>query len=103
MRALVLLSFVSKECYVTIKIQIDKNLEQFVSNEHEVAVDGETIGECLDDLIRRFPEIKTKIFDAQGILMVLVLVNGEMICQENLTCPVSHADTINIMYIIGGG
>jgi molybdopterin converting factor small subunit len=88
---------------VTIKIKVDKNLQQFVSNEHETTVDGKTVGECLDDLIRQFPEIKTRIFDSHGILMVLVVVNREMICQESLSKLVSEGDDINIIYMIGGG
>jgi molybdopterin converting factor small subunit len=88
---------------MTIKIQIDKTLQHSVSNKHEIAVDGKTVGECLDDLMRQFPETKTMIFDTHGILMVLVLVNREMICQESLSRPVSEGDDINIIYIVGGG
>jgi molybdopterin converting factor small subunit len=88
---------------VTIKIQVDKNLQKFVSNNYEIAVGGKTVGECLDDLIQQFPEIKTRIFDNHGILMVLVVVNREMICQESLSRPVSEADDVNIAYIVGGG
>jgi sulfur carrier protein ThiS len=88
---------------VAIKIQVDKHLRQFVSNKHEIAVDAKTVGECLDALIRQFPEIKTRIFDSHGILMVLVAVNGEMICQESLSRLVSEGDDITVIYIIGGG
>ena len=88
---------------MTIKIQVDKHLRQFVSNKYEIAVDAKTVGECLDDLIRQFREIKTRIFDSHGILMVLVVVNREMICQESLSRPVSEGDDISIIYIIGGG
>lgn len=88
---------------MTIKIQVDNNLRQFVSDKYEIAVDAKTVGECLDDLIRQFPEIKTRLFDSHGILMVLVVVNREMICQESLSRPVSEGDDINIIYIIGGG
>ena len=68
-------------------------------------VNGDTVGECLDHLIKLFPGIEKDLFNKDGTLLryVNILVNGENASPENLAKSVRNNDEIHIVPIIEGG
>jgi MoaD family protein len=68
---------------------------------------GATIGQLLDDIIRRYPRIKSELFDETGKLYshVHVFVNGRDVpyLENVLDTPLDPSDTINIFPAVGGG
>lgn len=88
---------------MSIKVKIGKSLQHYVDNLETVVVQGKTVGECLDDLMSRYPEIKKYLFDRNGILMVMVILNGTMLLEKELTKKVSDGDEFDLIQIVGGG
>jgi len=88
---------------MTIKIKVSHILRQFTKDQDTVEVNGSTVGECLDDLARQFPDIKKWLFDKNGILLVLILTDGETIYQKDLNRPVADGDELHLILIVGGG
>ena len=72
-----------------------------------VEVQGNTIGECLDDLIRQYPEIRSWLFGQNDLLRVLISVNNEetlaLNTNSNLGRTLNPADEIRILAIVSGG
>ena len=90
---------------MNIKIDIPSYLQPYINNMEAVGVNGNTVGQCLDHLIRQFPDIRKMLFAKNGKLhgYVGIYVNGEDAYPEDLTKPVKDGDEIYILYIIGGG
>jgi molybdopterin converting factor small subunit len=88
-----------------IKIGIPPFLFQLVNNAKEVVVEGKTVEESLQSLIRRFPEVEKVILDKNGKLLkhIDVYVNGVSIYPEELTKAVRDGDELYIVNIIVGG
>jgi len=63
-------------------------------------VDGETFGQCIDDLVSMVPAMRNTIFlGAQLNPKVQVEVNKESVYgEERLTTKVNDGDEIHIMY-----
>ncbi len=88
---------------MSVKLQIGQILQRFTNNQETVAVKGSTVAECLDDLTKQFPETKQWLFDRNGILMVLILHNGETVYQKDLKRKVKNGDELKLTLIVGGG
>ena len=88
---------------MSVKIKVSQVLRQFTKNRDTVEVNGGTVGECLDDLIRRFPDTKKWLFDKDGRLLALMLIKGESIHQKELDRPVTGGDELHLVLVFGGG
>jgi molybdopterin converting factor small subunit len=67
---------------------------------------GSTIGECLDDIIRQYPQSKTWLLDQDSLLRVMISVNNlEIITQgtESLHRILEPGDEIIIFAVASGG
>ena len=88
------------------KILIPTALRQFTEQSDSVEVSGGTVGEALQDLTTRYPNIKKNLFNDQGKLrsFVNVYVNDEDIrYQKGATTPVKDGDVVSIVPAIAGG
>jgi molybdopterin converting factor small subunit len=90
---------------MAIKIVIPSYLQPFANNIETVEVNGSTVGGCLNNLAKRFPDIEKMIFSRNGRLLnyVGIYVNGEDVYPGELDRPVKDGDELHILYIIGGG
>lgn len=90
---------------MSVKINIPLFLQSLVGDVKVVDVTGDTVGECLNDLVSKFPEIKKLLFDTNGELhhYINILVNGESVYFEQLTKPVADGAELFMLYIIAGG
>lgn len=82
---------------MSIKINIPGHSRHFTNNIRVVEVDGNTVGECLNHLVKKFPEIKTGLFDKDGELLnyFSIYVNGESAYPEELIKPVKDGDELH--------
>jgi hypothetical protein len=66
---------------------------------------GGTVGECLDDLARRFPGADKLLFDESGALLrpVFVYVNAESAYKAAPDAPVRDGDRLIIAALAVGG
>lgn len=90
---------------MSIKINIASYLQPYTNNLEVVEVNGSTVGECLNHLVKHFPSIKEMLFDKNGKLFGYagIYINGEDAHPEELAKPVKDRDELYILYIIGGG
>src|SRR5579863_3522785 len=88
------------------KILIPTPLRQFADKKDSVEASGATVGEMLDGLTARHPELRRHLFNDEGKLrsFVNVYVNDEDIRYlEKSATPVKDGDTISIVPSIAGG
>ena len=85
---------------MSITLWLSANLSRLAKGTEGFEVDGETVGECIDDLISIVPAIRDTIFlGSQLSPNVQVEVNKQGVDQEErLTKKVSDGDEIRVMY-----
>ena len=91
---------------MAVTVRIPTPLQRLTNGKGEVACNGTTVTELLDDLERQFPGIKERICDEQGKLrrFVNIFVNEEDIrfLQGDQTA-VKDGDEVSIIPAIAGG
>ncbi|MFC1991660.1 MoaD/ThiS family protein [Chloroflexota bacterium] len=98
---------------MSIKIKIPLSYVQsftddtdFVQLTQEVVeVSGSTVGECLNHLVKQFPDMKKQLFTKTSSLFenIIISVNGESAYPEQLAWPVKDGDELNVVFIVSGG
>jgi molybdopterin converting factor small subunit len=90
---------------LSITVNIHQALRQITNNQATVDVSGSTVGECLADLVQRFPDIKAKLFGKNGKLLnyIDIYVNAESSYPEELAKPVKDGDKLSITLMLAGG
>jgi molybdopterin converting factor small subunit len=80
-------------------------LRRRIDSPGEIWVDGETVGECLDDLGRRYPGVKELMFDSQGRLYqhIYVYVNAEGMYKADFARAVSDKDELILVVLATAG
>jgi molybdopterin converting factor small subunit len=70
-----------------------------------VPVEGKTVGECLEQLIKQFPGMETALFAKKDKLrnVVEVFVNHATAYPNELLKPVKDGDEINLLVMLAGG
>lgn len=96
-----------------VKVNIPLSYEQAFTDDTDfvqlsrdlIEVHGSTVGECLNHVVTRFPNIKKQLFTSTGDLFdnVLITVNGESAYPEQLAKPVKDGDELKIVFMISGG
>jgi len=90
---------------LSVEIHIPQFLQHLSRDVKTVEGNGRTVGECLSDLVKQFPELEARLFDRNGELVkyLVVLVNGVSAYPEELVKPVNDRDKLHIINIIAGG
>ena len=90
---------------MSITVRIPPILYQYTNDKQVARVEGSTVGQCLDHLIKQFPGIEEALFDKDGELKywLNIYVNRENCYPEELLKPVKDRDEIHIIPIIVGG
>ncbi len=88
-----------------VKVVTPSYLQPFTTNLEAVEVNGSTVGGCLNNLTKQFPDMEKMLFAKNGKLhsYIGIYVNGEDAYPEELAKPVKDGDELHILYIIGGG
>lgn len=90
---------------MSVKIHIHKTHRQHTDGQSMVEADGTTVGECISNLIDRFPVIKPELFDDGGKLKktVEVYLNMESTYPDELAKEVKDGDEIHLTLLLAGG
>ena len=90
---------------MSVKVDIPSYLQPYTNNTEVVEVNGSTVGECINHLIKQFPTMKKMLFAKNGRLhsYVGIYINGEDAYPDELAKPLKDGDALYILYIIGGG
>ena len=88
-----------------INISIHPNLRHLTSEQEVVQVSGNTVGQCLEQLVTQFPDVESGLFTEDGTLLnyVTLYVNGESAYPEELAKSVYDGDELHIVLMIAGG
>ncbi len=80
-------------------------LRRYTGGNEVVEVTGETVGQCVDDLLRKYPATRDVLLDRGGELhhAVEISVNGSTARPEGLARPVRDGDELCLLFQIGGG
>jgi molybdopterin converting factor small subunit len=91
---------------MSIKVKIAPLLQEYADIPDTVEVSGNTVGQCLDDLIKQYPESGNWLFDQNSLLKVLVSINNvETVTfdKEGLNKALKTNDELHVIAVISGG
>ena len=90
---------------MSVKINIQKNLQYLTRDRAMVEVEGSTVGQCLDQLIKIFPDLRTMASARNKTWLdyVSIFVNTESAYPNELATPVKDGDEVDIVLIFAGG
>ena len=90
---------------MSIKVSIHKTHRQFTDGLDIVEVEGNSVGNCLDDLIRQFPDMENALFDKKGKLLnaIEIYINLKSAYPDELVKPVQDGGDIHITLMLAGG
>lgn len=90
---------------MSIVLNIHKTHRRHTGGLESVEVDGRTVGECLDTLVKRFPEMREALFNSQGKLhhQIEIYLNMESAYPDELKKPVQPGDEMHITLMLAGG
>jgi molybdopterin converting factor small subunit len=89
-----------------VKIRINSVLQQYYGVPGEIDANGNTVGECLADIIRKYPRARDWLENTAGLLQLVISVNKDRTVspnEEGLATPVKDGDELGIFALIGGG
>ena len=88
-----------------IKVHLYSSLQRYAGNRRIIEVNGATVGECLDDLVRQYPSMAQMLFDDTGKSLdkVFVSINLESTYREKMNAPVKENDDLYLILIVAGG
>ncbi len=90
---------------MTISVNVHKTHRQFTDGRDVLEVEGETVGDCLNQVVKQFPEMKEALFDKKGRLLnvIEIYVNMESAYPDELAKKVKDGDKIHIAMMLAGG
>ena len=90
---------------MSINISIHRTHRQFTDGLDSVEVQGNNVGDCLEDLIRQFPDMRNALFDKKGKLLnaVEIYINQKSAYPDEMVKPVKDGDDIHITLMLAGG
>jgi sulfur-carrier protein len=89
---------------VTIEISLHKTHRRYTDGKEIVEVEGKTVGECLQSLVKKYPPLDKEIFK-NGKLnsLIEVYLNGASAYPNELAKPVKDGDKISLVYMLASG
>ena len=90
---------------MSIKVNIHRTHRQFTNGFDTVKVEGNTVGDCLDNLVRKFAGMGKTLFDKKGKLLnyIEIYVNLKSAYPDELSKQVKDGDNIHITFMVSGG
>jgi len=90
---------------MSVLIYLHKSHRQHTDGRETVEVEGQTVGECLDNLIQQFPGLKRELFDKKGKLknIIEIYLNMASAFPDELAKPTKAGDEIHITILLAGG
>ena len=90
---------------MSVTINIHPSLYHFTDGQAVAEVNGDTVGQCLDHLVKQFPGIEEGLFNKKGKLLnyIDIYVNEEDAYPEELAKSVNDGDELHIILLVGGG
>ena len=86
-------------------VHLFSDLRNYTDNRNIIEVEGDTVGECLEDLSQQFPKIGKVLFKTDGNISprIFISVNMRSFQREERNKPVNIGDAIYLGLMIDGG
>jgi molybdopterin converting factor small subunit len=90
---------------MNINVEISSIFARYTRNQTKLKLAGQTVGECLHDLARQYPDFGEMLLDKNGDLSPSfdVFINGESAYPNTMHQPVKDGDKLHIVMLIHGG
>jgi molybdopterin converting factor small subunit len=91
---------------MSVTIEIPQYLQKKADGESAIDVRGDTVLECLEALVCRYPALKGEIIDGTGTLLLkwMISINGDIVnTSDELSHPVKNGDLIVFVPLLAGG
>lgn len=90
---------------MSVIIHLHLTHRQYTGGLETVETEGNTVGDCIDDLIRQFPDLEKELFAKNRKLkgFVELYLNSESTYPDELSTKVKGGDEINILIMLAGG
>lgn len=90
---------------MSVKVNIPKTYKYYAGGQDVVKVEGKTVGECLEALIKKYPAMESMLFDGEGNLLniIEVYVNMQSAYPNQMGRLVKKDDVIHLALVLGGG
>ncbi len=90
---------------MSVKIHIHVTHRQHTNGQKTIEVQGDSVGDVLNNFISLYPGMKTEIFDKNGDLRhyIEIYLNNESAFPDELKKTVKKGDDIQIITFLAGG
>ena len=91
---------------MSVTVRVPTTLRTLTAGASEIAVDGATVSEVLDQLEAAHPGFKERLLDADGQLrrfVNLYVADDDVRFRDGLATPVADGDTVSIIPAVAGG
>jgi molybdopterin converting factor small subunit len=90
---------------MSVTVRIPTPLRTLTGGKDEVAAEGATVAELIEDLERRHPGLRDRILDEKGVRRFINLFLGDEDIRflDGLGTPVKAGDALSIVPAIAGG
>jgi len=90
---------------MSVEVNIPPFLQSLADDVKQIDVSGSTVGECLNELVKRYPQLKARLFTRGGKIHkgFIIFVNSESAYPDVLSRLVEDGDVIHIAHPIFGG
>jgi molybdopterin converting factor small subunit len=90
---------------VAVKVNLHLTLRQFTNGQEMIEVEGKTVGECLRNVVKRYPAMESSIFGKNGKLSntVEIYLNLQSAYPDELAKRVKDGDEIHVTLMLAGG
>jgi molybdopterin converting factor small subunit len=90
---------------MSVKVYLHKTHRQFTNGLEVVSLEGNTVGECLNQLIKQFPGMEKALFAKKDKLLnnVEIYLNHASAYPNELVKPVKDGDEIHLTVMLTGG
>ncbi len=90
---------------MSVNIHVHATHRQFTNGAEVVAVEGKTVGECLNHLARQFPAMEKALFAKKDKLLnvIEIYINQTSAYPNELARPVQDGDNIHLVVMLAGG
>jgi molybdopterin converting factor small subunit len=90
---------------VAVKVHLHLTLRQFTNGQEIIDVEGTTVGECLKNVVKKYPGMESSLFGKNGKLsnIVEIYVNLQSAYPNELAKQVKDGDEIHVTMMLAGG
>lgn len=90
---------------MSVKILVPPFLLPMTGGKERIETAGRTVGECIEDMLRKHPAARDLVLNQAGKLhsYIGIFINGQDAYPDEMSKPVKDGDEIHILYTIAGG